>query len=424
MGVTSSCRGLLQRLLREEDGALTVLALVVLTAALGAGALAVDVAQGYSVRTMLQNAADEAAFAAVGALPSGDAALERATFFVGQTLLGQDYGEVLTADDVETGRWDAAAGTFTPTEAGAADAVRVSLHSDVRTAMAWIFGEQVVTVRASAIAALVAGGGGEACILALQPSGVGISIRGSVVINQPACSLAANSTADDAFEIRGSALISVETIHLAGDMDARGSVSLNTARPMETHADPRPDPYAYLPGTFEGLVNRSCPGICSGTLQPGRYLSNVALRDNVTLQPGLYYFAGGISVNGSLNLSGNGVTLAFGGDFTINGSATLYLTAPKTAPATMAGGFAGVLLYGVDSGSDFIVRGSSAGTLNGAIYLPEGTLDIHGSSGFQGCSQVVVSWIELRGSASAREHCEDVPMAPIPLGRGKAAIVG
>jgi len=412
---------MVQRLLRKDDGATGVVAAMVISVALGAGALAVDIGHGYTARTLLQNAADEAAFAAVAGLPDSEVVLQRATFFAGQSLLGQDYGTVLTPGSVETGQWDGATRTFTPTDAATADAVRVTLRTDLRTAMGWIFDRGAVGVGASAVAART-GASGQACVLALNQLDAAIELNGNVTINLPDCGLASNSTASDSLTISGnSSSVTVQSIRVSGGISAHDGVIHSTEAP-QTWAPPLPDPYGDLPTIFPGLVDRSCAGNCSGSLQPGRYAASVTFKGTVTLAPGLYHFAGGAAASGPTTISGSGVTLVFDGSLSLSSSnTTLSISAPATTPASIAGGLRGIALYGLGSGTSLTLRAAS-GSLDGAVYVPHGTVDVGGNGGLGGCSQVVAGSVVLRGTPTARQSCDSVPMTSISMG-GTASLV-
>ena len=113
-----------------------------------------------------------------------------------------------------------------------------------------------------------------------------------------------------------------------------------------------PDPYQNVPVPSEqgqGCAQHNYTAKATVTLDPGVYCGGIGLNANanVTLNPGVYFIdQGSLSVNGSATLTGTGVTLVFtssGNNYasaTINGGATVNLTAPAT------GSTAGIVLFG------------------------------------------------------------------------------
>ncbi|KAF0675707.1 TadG family pilus assembly protein [Profundibacterium mesophilum] len=89
-------------------------------------ALALDTAQLYAARVQLQVAADVAAHAALYSRDSIDeqSAKDRALLLARNALPKGRYGDVLLAEEIEFGTWDAETWTFTP-KSGARSAVHV-----------------------------------------------------------------------------------------------------------------------------------------------------------------------------------------------------------------------------------------------------------------------------------------------------------
>ncbi len=417
--MAASLAGLLQRLRREEQGAAAIMTAAVLVMLLGVGGLAIDGSHLYVTKTMLQSAADEAARAAVKELPSVGQAQNRAILLARQNMPPTEYGEVLLPADVVVGIWNSGNGTFTPDNSNQANAVQVTTRRNVPLSLASVFGlaQSTVVARATALRTLVAGY--EACVLALQTIETGIEINGNVEIVMPTCALAANSSAVDAFEVNGSsAYIEVQTIVTVGGLDAHPT-TLNLATPAISGAVPAIDPYTDLPTNFSSLTARTCTGSggkCSGTLQPGRYASAVTLTGDVTLAPGMYYFAGGVSVSGQTQVSGIGVTFAYSGNVKLSGNNVSFdIRAPTGSVSNLADGIQGVALYGVGATARLDVNAADA-YLDGAVYSPQGFIDIGGNGALAGCSQVVAGAIRMHGTPSARTSCANVPLRGISVG--------
>lgn len=101
----------LRRFLRDERGAGTVFMVMMLPVFLGLAGLAIDAADAYRARNILQGAADAASLAATLALPDTNAAAAAAVNYANLNL--PNNGSVLAAADVESGNWNAATNVFT-----------------------------------------------------------------------------------------------------------------------------------------------------------------------------------------------------------------------------------------------------------------------------------------------------------------------
>jgi Flp pilus assembly protein TadG len=99
------------RFWRDERGAGTVFMVAMLPAFLVIAGLAIDAANAFRTRAILQGAADAASLAATLALPDTNAATAAAVNYAQMNL--PNSGAVLAAADVESGHWDAATHTFT-----------------------------------------------------------------------------------------------------------------------------------------------------------------------------------------------------------------------------------------------------------------------------------------------------------------------
>jgi Flp pilus assembly protein TadG len=113
----------LYRFWRDERGAGTVFMVAMLPVFLALAGLAIDSANAYRVRNILQGAADAASMAATLALPDTNAATQAAITYAKLNL--PNYGNILASADVETGSWDSTKRIFT-NGAAPLNAVRVT----------------------------------------------------------------------------------------------------------------------------------------------------------------------------------------------------------------------------------------------------------------------------------------------------------
>jgi Flp pilus assembly protein TadG len=109
--VLDMTRGL-RRFLKDERGAGTVFMVLMLPVFLGLAGLAIDAADAYRTRNILQGAADAASLAATLALPDTKAATAAAINYAKLNL--PHNGDVLAAADVEAGNWNTITHVFTP----------------------------------------------------------------------------------------------------------------------------------------------------------------------------------------------------------------------------------------------------------------------------------------------------------------------
>jgi len=408
-------RRLFGRLRREERGGTAIIVAVLLTAMFGFAAFAIDGSHLYAQKTMLQNTADAAARAAIHELPTLANVRTRAVEIAELNMPPTAYGEVVISTEVESGFWNN--GTFTVTNAPGANAVRVIARRNVPLTAAAVFGMSTSEVVAQAIALLTNIPGYQACVLALEQIETGIEVNGNVDIVVPTCTLMANSTAADAFVVNGtSAYIEAYTIVTVGGISAHPSTLNLTVEPI-TGATPATDPYADLPTSFSNLTPRSCSSDrCQDTtIQPGIYNNEITFSGNVTLSPGMYYFANGIKMDGQVNVTGNGVTLAYSGNTKLSGNNVSFtITAPTTATSTSEG-INGVALYGLGATAELNINAADS-YLDGAIYSPQGYVDVGGNGALAGCSQLVAGTIRLHGTPSQLQSCEDVPLRDITVG--------
>jgi hypothetical protein len=150
------------------------------------------------------------------------------------------------------------------------------------------------------------------------------------------------------------------------------------------------------------------------TITPGTYCGGITISGTVTdviFSPGVYVLLdGGLSVNGSMTVSGSGVTffntytrIAKYGAISITGSGTVTLTAPTS------GQYAALLFYqdpsvpwSASNGST--IAGGANSTYNGIIYFPTTDLTYTGNSststtGTDGYTTLIGYNIKVSGTA-------------------------
>jgi Flp pilus assembly protein TadG len=151
-----------------------------------------------------------------------------------------------------------------------------------------------------------------------------------------------------------------------------------TSQSNNSTIDPPPTGYAYYDLTFNG--NRT-----------------------FTLNPGIYYVAGDITINGKATVTGVGVTfITASGALKFTGCGTNCADQMSTLSAPSTGPSAG-LLWG-SSSSSVTAEGSSSLVLEGATYFPNGTVSFTGNSAVAAsCFEVVAAAVSFGGNTTFKQ---------------------
>ena len=105
---------LAKNLCRDVRGAATVFMICMLPAVLALGGLAMDGANAWRTRAILQATADAASLAASIDLPDVTKAKQSALTYAAKNMPAASNGAVLNANDIITGKWDPDTRVFTP----------------------------------------------------------------------------------------------------------------------------------------------------------------------------------------------------------------------------------------------------------------------------------------------------------------------
>lgn len=284
-----------------------------------------------------------------------------------------------------------------------------------------IFNSKPITIEGRAVA--LAGNNGNGCVLSLNKSASGsTSTQGTSDIVLSGCSLYDNSSNSTALVNGGSATITADSVNVVGGLS--GGSGIKATNGIDQGVSAIPDPYASVnPPAFSGCDAKNLSVKTTATLYPGVYCNGLQLNAgaNVTLSPGIYYIdRGSLTVNGGATLSGTGVTLVFtsstGSNYataSINGGATLNLTAPTTGPT------AGIVIYGdrnMPTNSTFKFNGGASQIFGGAIYLPDAAVNYSGgASGSTNCTQLIGDTINFSGNANLAVNCASLGTKPIGI---------
>jgi len=372
----------------------------------GAAGFGVETSYWYYNSLKLQATADAAAYA--GAL---------------EQISGSDKPTIIAAATQSAATNGLGSGTIvvnTPPASGpntAKKAVEVIVGQNLNRMFTSIFTQGQVPEQARAVALII--NASKACVLALDPSASQAALfSGNTSVKIIGCSVMANSIASDAIKLQGSAALQADCLISGGGVSLSNPVTTVCAAPI-TQALPAADPFADLPAP---AASNPCQNANKSTLKPGTYCSGLSLSGTVTLQPGVYVIqSGDFKVNANANVSGDGVTiyLAGGSRVSMNGNATVSLSAPTS------GIYSGVLMYGdrTSTGGQSTFNGTADSLLTGALYFPKQQVNYLGNfSGKNGCTQVVADLIQWSGSSNISQDCTSLGMRDIPATQSVALV--
>lgn len=393
--------------MRDERGSILPMMAALLMMATAGGALAVDIARAYAIKSELQTAADSAALAAAIALPDLDAAEKAAGLAVQKNLPGARA--LLRPEDFEFGYWQAESRTILENDVGAS-AVRVTVRLDesrgngLNSLFAGVLGEETINVEASA----VAGKRGVSCLLALDSDGKGLELSGGARLELNACGAQVNSTDKEAFKAKSDTTVVSDGICVSGGAKLEGNPDIFPA-PTE-YCPPQADP-------MQGLVMPK-PNKCKQqekeykdeliTLSDGHVFCKglkITGKSKVTLEPGLYIINNGkLEIEDTSVLEGEGVTIMLYGEkaeFDIKGSAALRLSAPTEGPMK------GLLIIQsegkFDKKKDNKWDSKAVSELTGVVYLPDGkfTSKLEANiTGTDACFVLIAGEVKIDGRAN------------------------
>jgi hypothetical protein len=381
---------------RAESGQVLSLTVISMAVLIGFVALSVDVGLLWSERRHMQTAADAAAVAGATAL-----------------RLGNDV--TTAADDVSAlnGFPDGSAGVSVTVNdppasgnyAGTSGFVEVVVDQSEPTFFMHVLGFGSMNVSARAVAGNI---NGPACIYALDPSSPAAFTTNGNPSVQSSCGVIVDSDSSTGMIVNGNATLDATSIGVAGNYSSTGNVTVNPA-PI-TGVAPLPDPLAYVPAPTVGgctYTNVSINANAATTLNPGVYCGGLTINGpaTVTFSPGTYILdGGGMTVNGTTTLSGQGVTFYDTQGYApyqpiqLNGNSQLNFSAPTS------GALAGILFFGDrsvgPSAGTSIINGNNRSTFDGAIYFANTGITYNGNSSSSGYTFIVGYDVTFNGNTN------------------------
>ncbi len=401
--------GAWHRLLAGKAGSAAVVAALVVPIAVGGMGLGAETGYWYLSQRKLQHAADVAAHAAATRLRAGDSLTQiaaAAQHVAAKSGLSASVGTVAVNVPPTSG-----------SKAGSTSSAEVIVTELQPRLISSVFSRTAVTIRGRAVAEVTSGG--QACVLALSTTASGaITVSGSTSVALTGCDITSDSNASDAFLMSGTGSnLTTGCVYSVGGATISAGLTLTSCAAVKTQAALVRDPYASVAEPSDiGACQSNKVGKSTGTTtvtptdtQPNgvksiRYCNGLDLKGTVVLSAGLYIVENGsLTLNGSTNVSGTGVTIYLrgGADLKLNGNSTFNLAAPTSGPLS------GILFFGsrTSAGAAQTISGSSTSTFNGAIYMPGSAITFTGSSGAGGCTQVIGDTVTFTGNSSLGLNC-------------------
>jgi hypothetical protein len=436
------CFHAILRLVQDQRGASATMIAIALPGLIGFGALGAETGVWFTIKLRNQSAADAAAISAAYQVMAG------------KTDVASALIPAASEAAMRNGYKGSPPAIVYPYDDGIVrNGIAVSLQEAHAALLSTMFlpGVTIATKSVAVVEAL-----GNACILALAPSGTGVGVADVTRLDMANCSVVANSVSRTAIDLRGNtSSIVAATLVTAGEVSFLGlpinpvapPPQISLTSPAMIGAPRIADPYASILTHSVLITGMPTTGRCksstasrvrvyrgscvvSGTsltqahiqLSADTQISGswaIAGGQTIDLSPGTYWITGDLKVEagGILkcstcdNAKGSGVTLVLTtqnnkiGTVSTASGATLDLNAPAS------GRFAGIVIvqdsHGLPPGTTYTSSGSTIGIgpsaeLNGLVYFPNSSLTFHGSPSATGpkCLLLVVNTLTIGGDTS------------------------
>jgi len=406
-----------RKLLRADDGQALLLAGLGMVALLLMAGLGIDVGYLRYQRQQMQKAADAGALAAASALVySGNYSI---------AAKNDTTANGFAPDQLVVGGLCSPSGTNicvavnnppqTPGDAflGAAGYVEVIVAQKRPTFFMHLGGFGDISVAARAVATYTANASG--CMFALDPTSAQTFLIDGNVHLAASCGIYVESSSSDALHKNGASGGAVASyIGVVGGDQVNGGFQFQ----CRSNAPGAPCPATGIATFKDPFLNVPAPtpqGTCmpdQGThYHPGLYCSGIHITGSSAymFDAGLYTVEGGIRVDGSPTLTGNGLLFYLTGPnytgINIGGAAQVNWTAQTTGPQ------AGILFFQdrslpVGSASSSF-DGTSGNNFSGAFYFPTTDLQYKGTPNFSDAAILVAWQLEFKGDAQLNDGLQD-----------------
>jgi hypothetical protein len=420
------------RIREDESGQMLVMTALSLVLLLGFVALAVDVGVLFRAQRNMQIAADAAAVAAALDNQYGTATPTAAA--QAAALANGVASSYVTVNNPPVSGWHTGVGY-----------IEVIVSQPNPTYFMGLFGFNSINVAARSVAGIVPS---PSCIYVLNTTNSGTPFwvkggaKGGPSIVAPGCGIQVNSPSGNAFCDQGGATVDAPYIHIVGSQSPTGKCGKQPSggAPVTSTGTAIPDPYNNLTGptlpsqcsqtsAATNLANTTI--IATGGTYCFTNMSAGVTLNNVSLKNGTFVFMNGVSLNGTVNVTG---TLDVEQGQFSQGNATLNITAPAdTSNPYNSIGFmvpsTNTLSTCGSSGNSVGISyppacvqlqfGSGQGTMDGIIYAPAATVWLQDSGG--GVQALgVVAWnlfnnSQIDISSYNQQHPSTTPLSTVSM---------
>ena len=388
----------------ERRGTVAVLVALLMPVIIGVTAVGLDAGMLFLQRRQAQSIADAAALAGAYAIYGGS---NFSTAQAAAISIGTQNGVTIASSQV------------TQPQAGY---VAVSVTVTGPRCFSAIWGSGNMSALATAVARGVSGPYSTAAILALDPTGVALTLSGTAQVTAKNGSIIVDSTSAVSVLSSGTPSITTPTLDLSGNIAFSGS-NPNKATTTNYGQPNTPDPLAHIAApsssgmTVQSASTISLAGSATRTLSPGVYDGGITLTgsSSVTLNPGIYYInGGGINLSSLSGITGNGVFIynTGGGAINLSGAGTISLN-PMTS-----GTYQGITVF-QDRASSTGATMSGGSNINntGTFYFPGAKLTLSGSSGVAAVgAQLIAKDLSVSGTAAIQVKYDSSVAATSTLG--------
>jgi hypothetical protein len=395
--------------MRNQRGQVVILVALSIFAILGVAALAIDGSYMYEKRNRLHAAADAAAKSAAIEVHRGNLSGANLQAFVQKEVTGHGFNtsviEEINCPPV-SGPYGGGTGGVTA-GCGASQYVEVILREETNTFFASVLGFASMTPRARS----VAGSGSDVtCMLALDPTGTGLLIANSTVINAVDCTIAVNSTETSyALDTGNTANISASGIGVTGGWNGAGIMSptpttgvVPTVDPLAGLATPTFTPCLPADPAFSIPTNGGTASLTGGGRLCGIDLANSA---RLTLGAGEWV------IDGNINLSQGAIIDATAGTLLYLATRTIVVLDQNSEiqiVAQTSGTWEGIGLFADPTNIHEInIRNNAVLNVSGIVYAPGAHFNVKNNGILDGlCVIIIAGKIEmLNNSITLNNNC-------------------
>jgi Flp pilus assembly protein TadG len=378
-------------------GAIAVLSLV------GVAGLAIDIGAAYVQQARLQAAADSAALGgALSWIKSGGSGRELTATISSVVTANGWPGSVIR----NPGQAYLASSPKNPRN----PAVQVTLTAPSSLTLLRVLVPSMTSITTGATAVAEIGRVGQpACVLSLTQ----IIVDNGADVSAKGCSVAANSSANNAILLNTGGKLTADSINTPGQvLQSNGSHLSGT---VHQGAPAIADPYSSYQEQANGQFSNCQSYNNQATISAGCWSNvNVNSGSSLTLQPGTYFFTN-LNVNSGASLTGTGgVTIVAQNNFSPNGDITI------TAPTT--GGWAGMAIYAMGGMN---VNSGVRYNVSGTVYAPTSALiPDSGSWNQNACTYFIVQSITFNSGAKLiipQNNCGTYGF-PVPVITGSTTV--